>query len=99
MESVANLFIHLTAFLHVNWLYLTSHFFCQWALTLPPGRFCREVTSALRLTSLGAPPDCRNDWTRLGEGFARLVLPEDITSCYGPVDQRELLIVQWLSHV
>ena len=33
-------------------------FFCRWALTLPP-RFDKEATSALWLTSHGAPPDCR----------------------------------------
>ena len=58
-------------------------FFCQWALTLPPC-FHKEATSALWLTSLGAPPDCRKDRTRLGEGFARLVLPEDITGKLWP---------------
>ena len=33
-------------------------FFCRWALTLPPC-FDKEATSALWLTSHGAPPDCR----------------------------------------
>jgi len=54
-------------------------FFCLCAITLPP-RFDKEVTSALWLTSHGAPPDCRNrPYTWLGWEFARLVLPEDIT--------------------
>ena len=34
-------------------------FFFMWALTLPP-RFDKEASSALWLTSHGAPPDCRH---------------------------------------
>ena len=46
-------------------------FFCRWAFTLPP-RFDKEATSALWLTSLGAPPDCRNRPDLAGHGVRQV---------------------------
>ena len=48
-----------------------THFFCRWALTLTP-RFDKEATSALWLTSLGAPPDCRNGPDLAGRGVRQV---------------------------
>ena len=69
-----------------KFLVVIIFFFCRWALTLPP-RVCEEATSALWLTSLGAP--------LVAEVYRKLGWDRDSLSRHEPNGHNIAVMTRW----